>query len=272
IDEPFLAFCKADGKLAVAENLYSMVFNPDGSEKTEKCLQRPVKVETHAQGMKADFVYGNWVLAQDESLEIDPATATLSDPTKDGHIKRAGDADGDYANCMAADLTRELSNPVYIGGGYSFDRRYAYRTFTEWDISSLAGGTLTANPVFRYKGVGSDATDGEINPLTEEAPSVATDANLWEYIASGIAYVDPFSVSIGINSINLGVSAKSDLQTAMNAPQSWFATGFQSAADECLTTGDADRFYRIGELPPTLYVEYTPPYTPENKSAGMAAK
>lgn len=90
IDEPFLAFRKADRKLMIAEDLYSMIFNPDGLEKTGQCLQRPVSIETHAGGMKADFVYGNWVLSQDESLAIDPDTATLDDPTEDGYTRYNG--------------------------------------------------------------------------------------------------------------------------------------------------------------------------------------
>lgn len=87
-DEPVLKFRKADGKLSVAENLRSVIFNPDGSEKAAQCLKRPISIEAHPSGMKADFIYGNWVLAQNESLEIDPATVTLDSPTEDGCIHR----------------------------------------------------------------------------------------------------------------------------------------------------------------------------------------
>lgn len=89
-DEPFLTFRKVNGKLAIAENLYSMIFNPDGMEKTVQCLQRPLAVEAHAQGMKCDFCYGSWTLAQNESLRIDPDTATLDDPTEDGWVDEFG--------------------------------------------------------------------------------------------------------------------------------------------------------------------------------------
>ncbi|GAJ08536.1 unnamed protein product, partial [marine sediment metagenome] len=72
ISDPSLHFHGADKpqkKFNISENPHSMIFNPDGSEKTDQCLQRPISIEAHAQGMKADFIYGNWVLAQNESLE-----------------------------------------------------------------------------------------------------------------------------------------------------------------------------------------------------------
>ncbi len=268
IDEPFLAFRKADGKLGIAENLYSMMFNEDGSEKTDQCLKRPIRVESRAQGMKADFIYGNWVLVQNESLEIDPDTATLDDPNEDGYIR------DDRA---AGYIRSNTSVSIYFGATTTSD----YRAYVEWDITSLVGATLTTNPVFKYSAANESATDEEINPITEEQPSNVgcTDIELYGYIASGTAYVDPFNLEVGTGKeVDLGASAKTDLQSAIDASQSWFAIGFQSPADEGSEVGTPrDEFFaeEYGEADPkpTLYVEYTVPAVGlENKSANMGSK
>ena len=253
-DDLALNFRKADGKLAVAENLRSMIFNEDGSEKTDQCLKRPVSIEAHAQGMKADFIYGNWVLAQNEILEIDPDTATLDNPTEDGAVKWDD----------PAAYTREticLYGSQSSVGSWLWD----WRAYVEWDISSLVGGTLTANPLFKYEGsTANSATDGEINPLTEEAPSEATDANLYAYMATGTAYVTPFNAVVAENqSQDLGASAKTALQGAIDAEQSWFALGFQCPGEEGKEDDGyfTDAFKSEEETPtppPTLYVEYEP--------------
>jgi len=138
-DEPFLAFRKADKKLAIAENLRSMIFNADGSEKTDQRLQRPIQVGRHAQGMKADFIYGDWILAQNESLEIDPDTATLDDPTVDGYIVYI------VPNVYNRHTT-ESTITFYVGSGASF-----YRAYAEWDISGIPDSTIT-KVEFRYHG------------------------------------------------------------------------------------------------------------------------
>ncbi len=249
----------------ISENLYSMVFNEDGSEKTDQCLQRPVNIKIHAQGMKTDFIYGDWILVQDENLEIDPDIATLNNPTEDGYLSREAVTSVD---CPTGMLSRNKTGDTvgYGGACYLPEYSHAYRGYVEWDISGLAGFTLTQNPLFKYEG---DITEGnlysEINPITEGAPSDATDANLWNYITSGIAYVDPFTIVSAPNqSQNLGASAKTDLQTAMTAEQSWFALGFQAAEYECPSeSGTFWNSFKSGDNvstpDPTLYVEYTLP-------------
>ncbi len=187
---------------------------------------------------------------------------TLNDPTEDGYVSKTGAYE---AGCLAAAPTKNDSGTGVAFGGFQVqENRAAYRGYVEWDISSLAGRTLTANPVFKYEGYTSNAIDGEINPLTEEQPSSGgcTDAELWGYIASGTAYIDPFAVTVGVNqSEDLGVVAKADLQTAMDASQSWFAIGFTSEADECQAGGSLrDVFHSEERTPtptpkPTLYVE-----------------
>ncbi|MBA7562049.1 hypothetical protein ES708_03698 [subsurface metagenome] len=43
---------------------------PVEKRRTEKCLKLPVRIETHAQGMKADFIFERWTLAPTEVLTI----------------------------------------------------------------------------------------------------------------------------------------------------------------------------------------------------------
>lgn len=252
---PYFAFHSADKTkkiFNISENLRSMVYNPDRTKKTEHCLQLPVSIDTHAQGMKADFIYAQWILAQDESLTIDPDTATLNNPTEDGFVAWDGD------------LYVRIDETMYYGG-YGDDPDWVEdaRGYVEWDISSIAGGTLTANPALKYEGGLDLATDGELNPILEEQPSSGgcTDAELYSYIATGVAYVNPFDVVVAPNqSQDLGVAAKSDLQTAMDNSQ-WFAIGFQSPSDEGAITDKMSSILVEEEAPtppPTLYVVYTP--------------
>jgi len=277
-DELRLVFRKTNGELTIAEDLHSMAFNPDGSEKTEKRLQKPIKIEVHAKGMKADFVYGNWTLAQDESLEIDPDTATLDNPTEDGDLIAISDSE---AACLLEDYDFEEpyrtndGDTMFYGGTGGF-KSCVYRSYIEWNISSIAGGTLTANPVFKYHGSNSEATSDEINPITEGQPSSATDANLWDYIASGTAYVDPWSYETGESkSQDLGATAKTDLQTAATAEQSWFAIGIQAPDDECLADSSSTIYtedYASVNPAPTLYITYTPAATTNIKSVNGLLK
>jgi len=244
-----LAFHRADQpkrKFTIAENLSSMVFNPDGSVKTEHCLQGPFWVESHVRGLKCDFCYGDWVLAQGDGLEIDPATATLDDPTEDGYLSKGGDSS---ANCNAdAPVRDSASASCRYGGVDAFINSYAHRSYVEWAINSLFGGTLTANPKFKYNGLGDDGSFGEINPLTEEQPSDGgcTDLELWGYCASGVAYVDPFNIVVGINQEqDLGAAAKTALQAAIDASQIWFALGFTSEGDECPEPDVGANYYDV---------------------------
>ena len=257
------------------ENQYAMVYDSKslapGTLLTDKCL---LYGKIDFAGKKVTYTFGDWTLALGESLVIDPTTSSLSDPTQDGQEKRRANSSSSQAtacaNCPTGTLSRVNGQvELRFGGGVGNDCGVcadycccAFRSWVEWPIVSLAGATLIANPVFKYHGGDISGIYEEINPLTEEAPSVASDINLWGYIASGTAYVDPFNVEFGTNKqVDLGASAKTDLQAAINAAQSWFAIGLQNPGDEC--GGSYSWIY--GEInpsatpKPTLYVEYTVP-------------
>lgn len=243
-----------------------------GDSRTKLSKLQPVSLDIHAQGLKADFIFERWILAHDESLEIDPDIATLDNPTEDGFLERSAVTPG---ACPTGTLTRDNTGWSCPAGGESSIKpnvSRARRSYFEWPIASLSGATLTANPIFKYHARSVDtSTDLEINPLTEEQPSSGgcTDLELWGYCVSGIAYVDPFNIGVGENqSQDLGGSAKTDLQSAMTASQSWFAIAMVSPADECPSITSSPHTYIRSENyttptpPPTLYVEYEPPGPP----------
>ncbi|GAH23358.1 unnamed protein product, partial [marine sediment metagenome] len=176
----------------------------------------------------------------------------MDNPVEDGYIQWGDYLDSGF-QCLVPDepptiIRFAADNYINfgLGSGYwywywwpgtSFQSGYwkqEYRThkergYVEWDISSLAGKTLMANPIFKYEGGRSYAYDETITPITEGQPSVISDEDLYNYIASGTPYVDPFNVAGDRNeSIYLGASARSDLQAAMDASQSWFAIGFKA--------------------------------------------
>jgi len=253
-------------------------WNPDQIKENPECgysfedtgiiemptILKATVIDIHLNGLKADFIYGDWLLALGESLEIDPATATLDNPTEDGYVEHFSNTS--EANCLSSPIQRQNTQAtINIGGATKY--WFSFRGYVEWPISSLFGGTLTANPFFKYEGIAANTTDTEINPLTEQAPSAASNDNLYAYIATGTAYVDPWNLVVAQNqSQDLGAAARTDLQDAIDAAQSWFAIGLQSPADECQTgpvNGEIASEEDVGPAvpPPTLYVEYTPPPT-----------
>ena len=262
--EGYLAFHKADKparEFSIAENLRGMMFNPDGTEKKEKCLQRPVKVEAHAQGMKADFCYAQWVLAQGESLEIDPDSATLDDPTEDGFIEYEAAAYYRYNNLLFINF---FMYEDYIDRGY-----------VEWDVSSIPDGSTITDTIFKYHGA-ANFLDGHIHEMLGARPSTSTDSAVYAEAGEGTVYADPagFPVVGAGKEQDLGTDADSDLQNTQLA-LGWFAIGLQSD-NEAQSTPDGAVINPEEEAPadpkPTLYVEYTLPAGLENKSANMGSK
>lgn len=141
IERPSLIFHKRDELrtgFMIAENLWNMMFNDDGSEKTEECLQTPVSIEVHAQGMKADFIYGNWALAEGETLEVDPDTTTIY-PHVDGFIKYKN---GAFFAADSAGTSAEIGRQRDGAGN-----NYLSRTFLSFDTSPILG---TVNSVTLY--------------------------------------------------------------------------------------------------------------------------
>lgn len=247
-DELFLVFRKADGKLAIAENFHSMMFNSDGLKKIDQCLKQPINIEVHAQGMKADFIYGNWILAQNEGLGIDPDTATLDDPAEDGYIR--------LWNYM-----RYSVNPT-LEIGYDSGEDEMWRSYVEWDVSSILDGATILDTIFKYEGHYHEypGIDCHIHEMIEHRPSTSTDQEVYDEAGEGTVYADPdgFPVVAVGQEVDLGSDADADLQSQL--PSDWFAIGIQS--DNETTDGYSNIKSEEAHTPlpdpkPTLYVEYT---------------
>lgn len=143
-------------------------------------------------------------------------SVTLDDPTEDGEIRKVG---SNPATCVTAPPERDtLGAIISFGGARGPYETTGTRAYVEWDISSIPDNDGITKVVFKYYGRTDDARSEEINPLTEGQPSVISDTNLWNYIATGTAYVDPFNIEHGTNKqVDLGASAVSDLQDAIDA-------------------------------------------------------
>jgi len=215
-------------------------------------------------------------------------SAILDIPTEDGMIYRSGISYTSFADacakCPTATLNRLKTGGAITFGGRSYQPAGGIwiseiygRAYVEWLISVLPPGLiLSTNPVFRYDGYWVKGVSQEINPISSQ-PSVTSDAGLFADIASGTAYVDPFNIGVGAGQeVDLGASARSDLQAAVNAKRSWFAIGLQSPDNECPCAADVDdrsgiytKEWSGVNPPPTLYVEFDFPGPPTPPGSTM---
>ncbi len=254
VEASYLAFHSVDNpsrKFNIAENLWSMIYNLDGTVKMDKCLLKPVKIEGHAQGMKTDFIYAQWILGDGESLEIDPDTVTLNNPTIDAYIDKTG------ASYTRIDGT-SMNIGFFLAGGNT------WRAYIEWDVSTIPDGSTITDTVFRYEGAQSDI-DCHIHEMVGTRPSTQPDNDagnqaIYDEAGEGTIYADPagFPVLAQNQSVDLGASADSDL--AAQLALDWFAIGIQSDNEGSNNSSAIWSETYVGPPvpPPTLYVVYTP--------------
>jgi hypothetical protein len=251
VDEPELRFYATKPEFNIAENLWGMVFNPDGSEKTDQCLQRPVKVEAHAQGMKADFVYGNWILAQGEGLEIDPLTATFQPPSLDGYILYR---DGAYDS---VDTTA-----AFLRYGKNIGSYFWNRAFLRFDVTSIpddANNIVATFSVYHYLKVDSGTPKGDIE-LAEVADIGATlEAADWSAAVS----VDYGTIIALEDEANYGWKS-ADVTASITPTDTYVSFRLKGSIEDTDADGWRGTCYSAQyatdtSLRPKLVVEYTTP-------------
>ena len=255
VAESFLAFHRADKpqkEFTISENLWGMMFNPDGSEKIEKCLQRPIKIEAHAQGMKTDFIYAKWVLTQGESLVVDPDSSTITGAADDGYVDK-------YPT-----FYQRYGGNVLIMGGYN-NAAQIYRSYIQWDTTAIIDTATITDVVFKYHS-SQNQVDCHIHAIAAK-PSTATDANLWADIGDGTVYYNTagFPVVATNQQADLGANADTDLKNLLVSD--WFAIGIQGNTELSVYSYIYATEYAATPKP-TLYVEYDLPAA----GVGMGAK
>ena len=255
IDSPWFKFLKEDGSLSIFENQWSMYYGVNETTgevyvKANECL-KPVEIDVHAQGLKANFVFGNWTLARGESLTVDPDTATLSNPVEDGCIKH-----------WYSGLYERVNTDSYIEvGGYLHPQDYFYvaRGYVEWDVSSIPDNADVTKVVFKYDGYLRDigSPDCHIHEMKGARPSTSSDPTVYSEAGEGTVYADPDGFPVAdVDQVDLGSSAASDLELQLSS--NWFAIGIQADAEN---TDSYSYIYAEeggGQIDPTLYVEYVP--------------
>jgi len=174
-------------------------------------------------------------------------SATLSDPTEDGHIMFDG----------ATDYTRDSGILMYVG----LDSGYYFRAYVGWDISSIPDSATITDTVFKYHGK-THASDCHIHEMLGCRPSVQPDNDagnqaIYDEAGEGTVYADPagFPEAGTGKEQDLGTSADSDLQSQL--PSDWFAIGIQSdnEAISAYSTIYSEE-YASADPKPTLYVVY----------------
>jgi hypothetical protein len=202
------------------------------------------------------------------------AIAILDDPTMDGHIWTTGSVYYRVDGITTMDMGRFLQPPSIMR---------THRGYVEWDISGIPDGATITKTVFKYAGY-QHAIDCHINEMMAVQPSITPDEDgdgegnniIFNEAGEGTVYADPpgFPVAAANQSVDLGASANSDLQSQLL--DDWFAIGFQSDDEETdagsviLTEEEGEP---IATPKPTLYVEYTlPPPELGYKSGNIAAK
>jgi len=212
--------------------------NINNTQLTDKCLQTS---EIDFSGKTVSYTFGYWTLSTGEMLTIDPSPATLNNPTEDGYVRLF---DGVYLRF--ADEFLQIGTNTYS----------VWRSYVEWDISSIPLTATIVDTVFKYNGY-YNGGDAHIHAMAA-APSLASDINLYNDIADGTVYADVagFPVQGTNRTIDLGATADSDLQALLS--EGWFAIGIQ--ADNEVTANDSVIYtedHAGVTPPPTLYVEYT---------------
>jgi len=138
IDSSWFRFEKADGRLSVFEDQWSMYygFNEMTGEVYVKANEnlKPVEIDVHAQGLKADFVFGNWTLKTDGSLEIDPETYTATPPTKDTYIRQYYPT-SNYGDSTSMSVVSHANDNE--------------RSLVEFDISSIPGNAQVTSAILK---------------------------------------------------------------------------------------------------------------------------
>lgn len=250
INGTWFEFRKSDGSLSVFENQFSIA---DYLE--------PVDVDVHAQGMKCDFMFSNWTLANGEALTIDPSTASFNDPTEDGYTYSTTSSENWEYTSSTGDDIRFFKTAQYAW----------YRGYVEWDITSVPDNANITEVLFQYHGKITYTGDVYITEINNR-PSTTDGQTLVDDIKDGTVFLLQtgfnFPVSSPDQERDLGDDACDDLEAQLSA--NWWAIGLKHDGVIDFEKRIYSEEYSSVQPPPTLNITYTANNAPTITSASIS--
>jgi len=152
-----------------------------------------------------------------------------------------------------------FNNQDYIKSGKDDFFPYIYRSFIEFNISSIPKNVKITNVTFKYNGE-SHYVDCNVTNMTVQ-PSQTIENNIYNNIGLNTIYTIEIGFPVvGDNqSINLGLEAINDLQTSINNSD-WFSIGIKSSNETVSYLSYIYTLEYAGVIPPpTLIIEYQVP-------------
>ncbi len=250
VDSSHFRFLKENGNLSIVENQWDMYYGYNETVGVYYVLEnknlKPVEIDVHAQGLKADFVFGTWNLAQGESLRIDPGTATLEATYDEGVYLQSGT----YKTNLGMDDLHFYRNNFEL---------HIWRAFIEWDITSIPDVATVTEVTFKYHGRSHTADGGHIHEFGFRPSTSGTNQQKYNEAGEGTVYASGggFPVVGANQQINLGAVARTDLEAQLSA--NWFAIGLQNdnEATESYSCKINSEDYGSSNPKPSLYVVYS---------------
>lgn len=203
---------------------------------------QPVAVDVHAQGMKCDFIFDNWTLANGETLDLDPATWTKAPPYVGGWASRYWDG---YESHYSVSTTDNIKYYYY---GEHPPETYEKHGFCYWNISSLDIPNLNVSQVqFQYTCTYKHA-EGTCYRMNNPYEGQSAQ-QLWDDADSGSGYYSesPFPET-GTHTVTLEEIAETNIED--QASGGWFGLGLDGPLILGTTT--------ITKSTATLIVTFTP--------------
>lgn len=186
-------------------------------------------------------------------------TLTLNDVTVDGYITY---------NREQGTYTKTTSPEWNYTGPYGKSTA-TYRSFFEWDISSIPTNADITRVDFLYdcfiRTGSSGSADAHIHECHGQQPSVASASDLWTETSEGTAFaaVDGFPVEGENQSVNLGATAAAEACMSVErrlGNENWFAIGLQCDTEEdregVYSAIDGEARSGAARPKPTLHVTY----------------
>src|SRR3972149_4215643 len=165
------------------------------------------------------------ILLPNQKKIIDP-TFTSNNPALDGYLHDTNNNNLCDGGTITRDIVGAILFVIRYDSGVADD---CYRSFIEWDISSIPNNAVITDTDFKFDiQTVTNPLNCDYMPIMTASPTLATDANLWTDIGDGTAYVNndaTCTTAANNKSIDLGTQGDADVTTRLQ--NNWFAIGLK---------------------------------------------